>query len=325
MSSGDATRTVLVTTSSFGRHDGAPLRRLRDSGLRVVLNPHGRRLTESEVGALIRRHAPVGVIAGVEPLTADVLGQSTGLKVISRCGVGLDSVDVGAAARMGVAVTNTPDAPVIPVAELTVGLMLALLRGIHLSDAGVRQGRWHRPMGGLLFGKTVGIIGCGRIGACVAALLAPFQCDVLGCDLRPSSDMPAQCRPVALPRLLSEADIVTLHIPCSPENRHLINAERLMAMKEGACLINAARGGLVDEAALYGALASGKMGGAALDTFEEEPYTGPLAKLENVLLTSHIGSYAAEGRVMMETQAVDRLLGVLGRFHGQWGPTPEGR
>jgi len=310
----DAMPTILVTTSSFGIHDPTPLSRLKRSGFEVVLNPHGRRLTEGEAGVLIDACAPVGIIAGVEPLTGEVLKGATGLKVISRCGVGIDSVDLDAASRLGIAVLITPDAPVIPVAELTLGLMLSLLRGIHRVDSSIRYGRWYRHMGGLLFGKTVGILGCGRVGTRVANLLVPFQCRVLACDASPSSSLPGHCRLVALNVLLAESDIVTIHVPYSPETHHLINGERLKTMKKDALLINASRGGIVDEAALYRALDSGELCGAALDTFDEEPYKGPLIELETVLLTAHIGSYAKEGRVMMEAQAVDGLLNALGRL-----------
>ncbi|MBF0203597.1 MAG: phosphoglycerate dehydrogenase [Desulfamplus sp.] len=314
---------ILITTSSFGLHDTAPLDRLKDSGFEVVINPYGRKLTEKEVSSLLETHAPVGIIAGVEPLTASVLQKTSGLKVISRCGIGLDSVDTQSAEQMGIVVTNTPDAPTIPVAELTVGLILSLLRRIHRSDSAIRDGRWHRPMGRLVFGQTVGIIGCGRIGSYVAKLLAPFKCRILGYDsykhldhdLSDCSDSEicdsgrSYCyKPSDLTCLVSESDIITLHIPYSTENHHFINRERIETMKKGACLINAARGGLVDEDALYDALKSEHLGGAAIDSFEQEPYSGNLKELDNVLMTGHIGSYAAEGRVIMENQSVDNLL-----------------
>ncbi|WP_217640261.1 phosphoglycerate dehydrogenase [Desulfoluna spongiiphila] len=305
--------TILITTSSFGTHDTTPLDRLTRSGFEVVRNPFGRRLTEREVSVLIREHAPVGIVAGVEPLTGKVLEGAGGLKVISRCGIGLDSVALDTAARLGISVLTTPDAPVVPVAELTLGMMLSLLRGIHRVDSRIRCGGWDRHMGGLLSGKTVGIIGYGRVGACVQALLGPFRCRVMVSDPRCLSSLPHPCRQVPMDELLAASDIVTIHVPYTPETRHLINGEGLSAMKKGAFLINASRGGLVDEAALHHALESGTLGGAALDTFEEEPYKGVLIGLETVLLTAHIGSYAKEGRVMMEKEAVDGLLDLLGR------------
>jgi len=197
------------------------------------------------------------------------------------------------------------------VAELTLGMILTLLRRIHISDASIRQGKWERPMGGLLHEKTVGIIGCGRIGSYLAKLLSAFGCRVLGCDLVGQEGK--YYEPVNLDEILLQADVVTLQLSYSEKNHYIINAERLQAMKPGALLINTARGGLVDEEALYEALKRGHLGGAALDCFESEPYSGLLKELDNVLLTAHIGSYAQEGRQLMEQQAVENLLHELRR------------
>ncbi|MDO9566764.1 MAG: phosphoglycerate dehydrogenase [Candidatus Desulfaltia sp.] len=297
---------ILITTSSFGKQDSSLLQILSENGLSYKLNSYARKLTESEVSDLIEQHQPVGMIAGVEPLTRKVLEKAKNLKVISRAGIGMDSVDLQAAKDLGIAVTNTPDAPTIPVAELTLGMILSLLRRIHISDASIRRGEWVRPMGNLLQGKTVGLIGCGRIGSCLAGLLSSFGCIILGHD--PFINKSDKFSLVSLGKILSDADIMSLHIPYNKENHHFINAKRIQGMKKGALLINAARGGLVDEDALYNALCSGHLGGAALDCFEQEPYTGKLKDLDNVLLTAHIGSYAQEGRVMMEKQAVENLL-----------------
>lgn len=298
--------TILITTSLFGKNEPDLLQTLRNQDLEYQLNPYARKLTESEVLALIEQHQPIGMIAGVEPLTRRVLEKAKTLKVISRAGIGMDSVDLQAAKDFGIVVTNTPDAPTIPVAELTLGMILSLLRRIHISDASIRRSEWVRPMGNLLHGKIVGIIGCGRIGSYLARLLSSFGCIILGYD--PFIDKSDKFSMVGLEKILSDADIISLHIPYNRGNHHFINAERIQNMKKGALLINAARGGLVDEAALYNALSSGYLGGAALDCFEREPYTGKLKDLENVLLTAHIGSYAQEGRVMMERQAVENLF-----------------
>ena len=303
-------KKVLITTSSFGKEDPTPLELLETAGLTAILNPHGRKLTEAEAAELLERHDPVGMIAGVEPLTRAVLAKGNSLRVVSRCGIGMDSVDLDAAHELGITVTNTPDAPTIPVPELTLGLILALLRQIHASDASIRRGDWERPMGSLLHGKTVGIIGCGRIGSYLGRLLAPFGCPLLGHD--PFCAESALFQLVTLDDLLTRSDIVSLHFPHTPENHHFLGADRIGRMKKGAFLVNAARGGLVDEEALYGALAAGRLGGAALDCFEDEPYTGRLKDLQNVLLTGHIGSYAAEGRAIMEMQAAENLLKALG-------------
>jgi len=265
-------QTILITTSSFSQGDAGLHQRLAPFGLQPVMHPYGRKLAEQEVAALIAQHNPLGMIAGVEPLTRAVLEHAGNLKVVSRCGIGLDSIDLEAARELGIAVTNTPDAPTIAVAELALGLILGLLRSIHRSDARLRQGDWHRPMGNLLHGKTIGLIGCGRIGLYLTRLLAPFGAVVLGCD--PACCQPAHCTLVGVDELLSRSDIISLHIPYSRENHHFMNRRRIGLMKPGAVLVNAARGGLVDEEALFEALASGRLGGAALDCFEQEPYSG---------------------------------------------------
>ena len=297
---------IIVTTSSFAKNDCGLLDMSAGQELHIVLNPFARKLTESEVSELIELHQPVGMIAGVEPLTRKVLEKAKNLKVISRAGIGMDSVDLQSAKDLGIVVTNTPDAPTIPVAELTLGMILSLLRRIHVSDASLRHGEWIRPMGNLLHGKTVGLIGCGRIGSYLAGLLSSFGCIILGYD--PFINKSDKFSLVGLGKILSDTDIISLHIPYNQENHHFINAERIQNMKKGSLLINAARGGLIDEDALYNALSSGHLGGAAMDCFEEEPYAGKLKDLDSVLLTAHIGSYAQEGRVMMERQAVENLF-----------------
>lgn len=302
-------KTILITTSSFGKADPRPLDRLRAAGFDVYLNPFGRKLSEKEVLNLVEKHQPTGIVAGVEPLTRNVLSAAKQLQAISRCGIGMESVDCATAKELGISVSNTPDGPTLAVAELTVGMVLTLLRKIHRSDAGIRAGQWVRPMGGLLHGKTVGIVGCGRIGAAVAVRLKAFGCRMLGCDVIQKESESIQV--VDTDQVLAESDIISLHIPGGTSNYHFMDGPRINSMKKGAVLINAARGDLVDETALIEALQSGRLAGAALDTFEHEPYEGPLSALENVLLTAHIGSYAAEARVMMEVQAVDNLLKCL--------------
>ncbi len=297
---------ILITTSSFGKQDSSLLQILSENGLSYKLNLYARKLTEPEVSELIEQHQPVGMIAGVEPLTRKVLEKAKTLKVISRAGIGMDSVALQAAKDLGIVVTNTPDAPTIPVAELTLGMILSLLRRIHISDASIRRGDWVRPMGNLLHDKTVGLIGCGRIGSYLAGLLSSFGCKILGCD--PFVNKSDNFSLIGLEKILSDADIISLHIPYNRENHHFINAKRIQSMKKGALLINTARGGLIDEDALYNALSSGYLGGAAMDCFEEEPYAGKLKDLDSVLLTAHIGSYAQEGRILMERQAVENLL-----------------
>jgi len=294
---------VLCTTSSFDNKSAIP------EGMIFVMNPFRRKLTEDEVARLIEEHQPVGMIAGVEPLTRKVLKNAKSLKVISRCGIGLDSVDLDAAKETEIIVTNTPEGPTRAVAELTIGLILSALRRINNADSKIREGKWERPMGILLYGKTVGILGCGRIGSYVARLCSVFGTHVIGHD--PHINSHELCELVGKDELLEKSDVVSLHIPYSKENLHYIGKREISIMRDGAVLINASRGGLVDEVALYEALVSGKLAASAMDCFEKEPYTGDLAKLDNIVLTSHIGSYAREARDMQEKQAVENLIAAL--------------
>ncbi len=297
---------ILITTSSFGKADSTVLDLFAANHLEPVLNPHGRKLTEDEVAGLLRESNPIGMVAGVEPLTAQALGASDRLRVISRCGIGLDNVDLTAARELGIRVFNTPEAPTAAVAELTIGLMLSVLRGIPAADAAIRAGEWVRPSGRLLSALTVGIIGCGRIGSAVATILEGFGSRVIGCDLQITDH--DRIDTVDLKDVLSEADVITLHLPYGPGTHHLIGQDEIGRMKPEAILINASRGGLVDETALEAALGRRLLAGAGIDCFESEPYEGPLTKRRNVVLTSHIGSYAREARARMESEAVENLL-----------------
>ncbi|MFP4441574.1 MAG: phosphoglycerate dehydrogenase [Spirochaetia bacterium] len=290
---------ILCTTSSFN----APIPPEHD----VIKNPYGRRLTEEEVAQLLKEHQPQGLIAGVEPLTRKALASARELKVISRCGVGMDNVDLEAAEAFGITVRNTPEAPVTSVAELTLGLMLCLLRKITAADSAVRQGGWTRLKGNLLRGKRVGIIGCGRIGSAVAGLTAAFGCINTGYD--PFIRNPGKIPLTTFEDLISTSDIISLHAPLSPQNRNIIDSKALRRMKDSAVLINTARGALIDEAALVKALKEDRIAGAALDVYAEEPYSGPLADMpEKTVLTCHIASSAVESRAVMEKEAVSNLL-----------------
>lgn len=304
-------KPVLVTTSSFSVDDAAPKQALVKAGLTVFENPFKRKLTEEEVAKLLTDHKPLGMVAGVEPLTAAVLEKaSSHLKTISRCGVGLESVDLDAAKRLGIEVLSTPDAPAPAVAELTLALMLNALRAVSQADRALRAGTWKALQGRLLGDKTVGVVGLGRIGARVAKLCLAFGCSVLGYDPLESAGAPGVDR-VSLDELLAESDIVTLHVPLTSQNKSLISRSSLAKMKKGSVLINVSRGGLVDEAALAAALASGQLSAAGLDVFETEPYAGPLTKLDNVVLTAHMGSAAKECRSRMEREAAENLLAGL--------------
>lgn len=300
---------IAWSTSSFGKESARPLELLAKAGFEVRANPHGRTLTTDE--ALKHLDGVLGLVAGTEKLTAELLRQLPRLKCISRVGVGMDSVDVSAAKELGITVVNTPAAHVDAVAELTLAGLLALLRKVPQSDASIRGGGFDKPMGRLLRGKTVGFVGCGRVARALASLLAPFDCPLLAHDVHHEAG--SAIRYVELDELLAASDVVSLHLPYAKSAHHLIGAAQLGKLKKDAILVNTARGGLVDEAALVAHLEANPKAGAYLDCFEKEPYQGPLAKLPNVVLTSHIGSYAREARVRMETEAVENLLRALGK------------
>lgn len=312
---------VLVADHRFLAGDTTQLGRLTASGLTVVSNPHGRRLSTQELLAL--GSDCLGVIAGSEHYSDDVLAQLPRLRCISRIGVGTDNIDLDAARRRGVTVCTTPDAPTQAVAEFTVGVMLALVRGIPRMDRAVHAGGWDPHLGRQLDSLRVGLIGLGRIGRAVTGLLRGWGCNVTGCDIAPVETwaQAAGVRLMPLEDLLPTADLVSLHLPHTPATHHLINTRTIGLMKPGALLVNTSRGGLIDEDALHAALVGGRLGGAALDVFAEEPYRGPLASLDGVLLTAHAASHTAEARRRMEREAVENLLDVLlsrqGELRGQ--------
>lgn len=293
---------LIITTSSFGALDSTPLDALRDQGYNVVLNPHGKALTTSEAIELCRD--AIGMVAGTEPLNHVFMEACPNLRVISRCGTGMDNVDLRAASQKGIRVFNTPDAPTLAVAELTVGLILDLLRQISRQDSEIRQGSWKKLMGFQLTGKRVGFVGFGRIARKVAELIDPFGCKIVFADPQVTKGADEVAK-MELDDLLAWADIVSIHASAQAP---LIGSREFALMQPGGWLVNTARGRAVDEEALLAALNSGHLAGAALDVFSHEPYNGPLSDLKNVVLTPHIGSYARESRIFMEMAAAQNLI-----------------
>lgn len=293
---------IAITTTTFCEYDKSPLELLRKKSFEVILNPYGRQLKDVEIVKLCK--GTIGIIAGTEPLSSAVLRQLNGLKVISRCGVGLDNIDMDSANKVGIKIFNTPDAPTVAVAELTIGLILNLLRKTHKVDIAIRKNKWKKLMGNLLYGKKVGIVGFGRIGKKVARLLRPFGCEISYTDPFVKNGL-LGLNSLSKEELLRWADIISIH-PSTKDR--IIGKKELKLMKKGSWLVNVSRGGVIDELALYDYLKKGHLTGAAIDVFEQEPYNGPLKKLDNVILTPHIGSYAIEARTNMEMQAVRNLL-----------------
>jgi D-3-phosphoglycerate dehydrogenase len=297
---------LVISTSSFDVEGNSSLNHLVNSGMHIVRNSYKRKLTEDEAIELLGEDT-IGMIAGIEPLTERVFSSAKNLKVVSRCGAGLDSVELAAAKLHGISVFNTPEAPAQAVAELTMGLMLAALRRICQTDRLLRANEWPRMQGQLFAAQTVGIIGLGHIGKRVARLSQAFDARVIAHD--PHIDPTSHgVESVSLEELFAEANVISLHVPYTTDTHHLLDAKSFARMKPGSIIINAARGGLIDEAALDEALISGHLGMAALDVFEQEPYHGPLTKNDRMILTPHIGSLAKESRKCMELEAAENLL-----------------
>ena len=300
---------TLITTVPFGEIDRAPRELLSEAGVDFDVNPTGRRLTENELTDLVAEYDVL--VAGTEPISRLVLDNAPRLKLISRVGIGLDSVDLLEARKRNISVSYTPDAPSPAVAELTIGLMLTLLRKISISNSQLHQGVWRRYFGKRLSESVVGVIGVGRIGKRVISLLKGFNCmEILVNDLAPSDlgGAAAECQWVEKERIYREADIITLHVPLTGETENMIRGEHLEMMKSGALLINTARGGIINEDDLYMTMLKGHLGGAAIDVFETEPYFGPLVEVDHCVLTAHMGSMTEDCRTRMEIEATEEVV-----------------
>ncbi|MCS6769274.1 MAG: D-2-hydroxyacid dehydrogenase [Candidatus Caldarchaeum sp.] len=286
--------------------DQASVKMLKEAGFEVEYRPD---ISAAELEKTVKG-CSVLVVRGRTKVTAKVIESGLpSLKVVGRAGVGLDNVDVEAAARHGVKVLNTPEAPTNSVAELVIGLMLAVSRKIAWCDRVMRAGKWpkHEAMGVELAGKTLGVIGYGRIGRAVAKIAHAMGMRILAYDV---IQIPAElleeadAKLTSLEEVLKNSDVITLHVPLTPETRHFINSEKLALLKPSAILVNASRGEVVDEEALYKALSTGRLAGAGLDVFEREPPTGSkLLELDNVVATPHIGAQTYEAQ-----EAAGRML-----------------
>jgi len=274
---------------------------------------------ESDLAQIIGRYDGI-VIRSATKLTADLIDRATSLKVIGRAGVGVDNVDVVAATRRGIVVANAPESTVVSAAEHTIGLLVALSRNIPQAHAALKQGRWERSkFGGVeLAEKTLGVLGFGRIGQQVARRAVGLGMRVVAYDPYVATERFRELgaeRLATVDQVLGAADFLTLHLPLTDETRASINAEAIAKMRDGVRIVNAARGGLIDEAALVDALRSGKVAAAALDVFSKEPYEGPLLELENVVVTPHLAASTEEAQdragVIVAEQVVAALEGGL--------------
>ncbi|GAB4530279.1 MAG: phosphoglycerate dehydrogenase [Anaerolineae bacterium] len=303
---------VLIATRSFGSTSQKPWQVLDEAGCETVQADMGQKMTEQRLIDLLK--GVDGAIVGVVPMTAYVIENAPGLRVVSVHGVGVDHVDLDAAARKGLIVANCPGANDQAVADLAIGLMVAVARQIPSVDQDVRNGRWGRYQGSELWRKTLGLIGLGRIGRGVAKRAMGFDMQVLAYD--PYVDeghvRALGVRMSSLEEVIAAADFLSLHAALTEETRHIIDKSQLARMKSSAFLINTARGGLVDEEALFTALVEGRLAGAALDTFAVEPPVGsPLLQLENVVLTPHIGAHTREAIERVGVLAAQNVVQAL--------------
>jgi glyoxylate reductase len=305
---------VLVTRKIYDR----PWQLLREKA-EVTVNPQNRSMTPEEIVAALP--GQMGVLAmGSDPMTSKVLEAGKDLKVVANNAVGFNNIDLAAASRLKIAATNTPDVLTDTTADLTFALILGVARRIPEADRFVRGGQWvgwtpNLMIGGDVYGKTLGIIGLGRIGSAVSRRGQGFNMRIVYHDIRrlhPAIEQQHQLQFLPLRDLLRISDFVTLHVPLTPETKHLLGAEEFSLMKKSAFLINASRGPVVDEKALGEALRSGTIAGAGLDVFEAEPKVTPeLLKMENTVLLPHIGSATDETREAMTMRAVNNILAVI--------------
>jgi D-3-phosphoglycerate dehydrogenase len=304
---------VLVTPTSYAKDDPRLRTELEAAVGEVIYNPTGRPLSSNELVDLLP--GCHGYIAGLDMVDRTALKAANQLRVIARYGAGVDRVDMEAAKEKGIIVTNTPGANSISVAELTVGLMLALARMIPEANAATKAGEWPRLAGVSLEGKVVGLLGLGSIGKQVARRLVGFDCIIIAYD--PVADQAfAERHDVRLlPRdeVIRQADFLSLHVPALSETRGMVNESFLSRMKPDAFLINTARGELIDETALLAALQSGHLRGAALDAFAKEPPAAdnPLFALPQVIATPHTGAHTDGATNAMGWGALRDCLAVL--------------
>jgi len=300
---------ALITTVPFGDKNRLPLELLEDSGIEYLINPLGKKLTEDELAEMITDFDVI--IAGTEQITDRVMENGKNLKMISRVGIGLDSVDLLAAERRGIKVSYTPDAPAPAVAELTLSLMLTMLRSVHLSNLQMHDGNWNRYFGRRIPEVTIGIIGVGRIGTRVLNRLRSFGTPrLLLNDTLPNSEIDRQFKVewVTKEEIYKQADVISLHLPLTAHTKNMIRKEQLEMMKPDAILINTARGGIINEDDLYDVMNAGHLSGASIDAFVQEPYSGKLREIERCILTAHMGSMSVDCRTRMEREATEEAV-----------------
>lgn len=306
---------VLVTARSFGRFSQKPFQIIEEAGYGFIDNPWpGCKLTEEQLLKLI--DGADALICGEDPVSEKVIKAAPKLKVIAKFGVGVDKIDLNAAAARGIAVCNTPGANNESVADMAFSLMLGVARNLPSVDRLVREGNWQPVVGCELYKKTLGIVGLGKIGKGVACRAKGFTMKVLAYDEYPDKEFMDKnsIEAVSLEDLLQRSDFVSLHVPSLPQTKGLIGAKQLSMMKCSAYLINTARGDIVDENALFNTLQTGQIAGAGLDVFAKEPPLDcPLLKLPNVVLAPHIAAHTVEAIDNMGLMSACNVIDILSK------------
>lgn len=300
---------IFVSTHPFSSTSPLPMKIVEENGFELSKNEHGRKITTAELAEDIK-DAEV-LIAGTEKITEEVFKKAPNLKLISRVGIGLDGIDFDLCKQYGVRVAYTPDAPTMAVAELCVGMIIDLARKITVTNNNLKErSLWQRHMGTLLYGKTVGIFGMGRIGKSLIHLLSTFNVKFLVHDIEPDIAFGRLYNVsfVSKDELLEQSQIISVNLPLKSDTADYITKAELSKMRSDAILVNTARGGIVNEQDLYEALKAGTLAAAAVDVFEEEPYVGNLRELDNCLLTCHMGASTIDSRTDMEVQALEEAV-----------------
>jgi D-3-phosphoglycerate dehydrogenase len=304
---------VLSTSPSFGYFAKEPLEFMKQRGYEWDLLEQGKKISQEELTDRIRG-ADAIVVGMEETISNSVLQAAEKLKIITKHGAGVDNIDIPAATKRGIPVVSAAGANSDAVADLTIGLFLALARTIPLADRSVKQGKWPRLVGVQMNEKVLGIIGLGKIGKKVAKRATGFDMKVLIYDIFQDEAFAKQWgfTYVPLAELLKQADFISIHIPLNASTRHLIGARELQLMKKNALLVNVSRGSIVDEDALCQALKEGRIRGAALDVFAKEPLgESPLLKLDNFISTPHMAGYTQEALIETGMVCVRAIADVL--------------
>ena len=301
-------KKIFISTTSFGQFSTEPFELLSSKNIEYKINDKGRKLTEEELPKMLKNID--GVIAGTEVYSKNTLDQLPELKVISRVGIGLDNIDLDYVQKKNITVLKTSTSPSAAVAELTLGLILDLLRKITFHNNNLKNKIWKKEMGSLLYNKTLGVIGLGRVGKELIKLLKGFDLTFFAHDIDEDVAFSKKfnIKYCNLDDLLSKSDIIVIHLSLSDQTKKIINLSALKKMKKPGIIINTSRGEVVDEDGLLYAIKNNIIAGAGLDVFNKEPYNGPLSKYSNVIITPHIGSYAKEVRVRMELESVKNLI-----------------